>query len=49
KLTDNLFFNTAMWYTHIKTTAKFKALDLNHEVDVKLDPFVFFMGLGYRF
>ena len=49
KLTDNLFFNTAMWYTHIKTTAKFKALTLDHEVDVKLDPFVFFMGLGYRF
>lgn len=49
KLTDNLFFNTAMWYTHIKTTAKFKALGSNHEVDVKLDPFVFFMGLGYRF
>ncbi|MCW9716667.1 OmpW/AlkL family protein [Avibacterium sp. 21-594] len=49
KLTDNLYFNTAMWYTKIKTTAKFKALGADHEVDVKLNPFVFFMGLGYKF
>ncbi|MFQ1015721.1 OmpW/AlkL family protein [Avibacterium paragallinarum] len=49
KLTENLYFNTAMWYTKIKTTAKFKALNADHEVDVKLNPFVFFMGLGYRF
>lgn len=49
KLADNLYLNTAMWYTKIKTTAKFTALNANHEVDVKLNPFVFFMGLGYRF
>lgn len=49
KLTEDLYFNTAMWYTKIKTTAKFDALGHNHEVDVKLNPFVFFMGLGYKF
>ncbi|OOF56043.1 OmpW/AlkL family protein [Rodentibacter myodis] len=49
KLTDNLYLNTAMWYTHIKTKAKFDALGLNHEVDVRLNPFVFFAGLGYSF
>ena len=27
KLTDNLYLNTAMWYTKIKTTAKFNALN----------------------
>jgi outer membrane protein W len=56
KLTDNLYLNTAMWYTKIKTTAKFKTtgvggpgITLNHEVKVKLDPIVFFTGLAYRF
>ena len=49
KLTDNLYLNTAMWYTKIKTTAKFKALNKEHEVKVKLDPIVFFTGLAYRF
>lgn len=49
KLTDNLYLNTAMWYTHIKTKAKFDALGLSHEVDVRLNPFVFFAGLAYSF
>ena len=49
KLADNLYLNTAVWYTHIKTTAKFTALGGNHEVDVKLNPFVFFTGLAYTF
>ncbi|EGY32323.1 outer membrane protein W precursor [Aggregatibacter actinomycetemcomitans serotype e str. SC1083] len=49
KLTDNVYLNTAMWYTKIKTTAKFKALGASHEVKVKLDPLVFFTGLAYRF
>ncbi|MFZ7236393.1 OmpW/AlkL family protein [Avibacterium gallinarum] len=49
KLADNLYLNTAMWYTQIKTTARFNALGAAHEVDVKLNPFVFFMGLGYNF
>lgn len=49
KLTDNLYFNTAMWYTQIKTNAKFKALGADHEVKIKLDPFIFFAGLAYSF
>ncbi|WP_032092968.1 MULTISPECIES: OmpW/AlkL family protein [Pasteurellaceae] len=49
KLADNVYFNTAVWYTHIKTTAKFSALGLDHEVKIKLDPLVFFAGLAYRF
>lgn len=53
KLTDNLYLNTAMWYTRIKTTAKFKVpavtAGYEHEVKLKLDPFVFFTGLAYRF
>ncbi|OOH92127.1 hypothetical protein BMT54_00965 [Pasteurellaceae bacterium 15-036681] len=49
KLTDNVYFNTALWYTHIRTKAKFTALDLDHEVKIKLDPVVAFAGLTYSF
>lgn len=49
KINDNLYFNAAAWYTRIKTTAKFDALGASHEVKIKLDPVVYFAGLGYRF
>ena len=49
KLTDNLYLNAAMWYAKIKTKASFKAANKVHEVDVKLDPMVYFLGVGYRF
>ncbi|MEG9490576.1 OmpW/AlkL family protein [Mannheimia indoligenes] len=49
KLTDNIYFNAAAWYTRIKTTAKFTAKDLDHEVKVKLDPVVLFAGFGVKF
>lgn len=49
KLTDKLSFNTAMWYTHIKTKANFTALNADHEVKIKLDPVIFFTGLSYKF
>lgn len=49
KLTDNLYFNAAMWYAQIKTKARFNLAGENHTVKVKLDPTVYFVGLGYRF
>ncbi|AGI32147.2 TPA: outer membrane beta-barrel protein [Mannheimia haemolytica] len=49
KLTDNIYFNAAAWYTRIKTTAKFKAAGADHEVKVKLDPVVLFAGFGVKF
>ena len=49
KLTDSLYFNTALWYTHIRTKANFKALGKEHEVAIKLDPLVAFAGLAYHF
>lgn len=55
KLTDHVYLNTAMWYTHIKTKAKFTSnlpqvgQPLDHEVDVRLNPFVFFAGIAYTF
>ncbi|GJH42760.1 OmpW family outer membrane protein [Pasteurella canis] len=49
KLADNLFLNTSVWYAKIKSKATFKLSGDEHKVDVKLDPTVFFLGLGYRF
>ncbi|WP_301097933.1 OmpW family protein [Otariodibacter sp.] len=49
KLVDNVYLNTALWYTHIKTKANFKALGADHEVKIKLDPLIYFAGLSYRF
>ena len=48
-LTDNLMFNTSMWYAKIKSKATFKLNGTEQKADVKLDPMVFFMGIGYRF
>lgn len=49
KLADNLYLNTAVWYAKIKTKASFKLAGKEHKVNVKLDPAVVFVGLGYRF
>ncbi|HDR0633767.1 OmpW family outer membrane protein [Pasteurella multocida] len=49
QVADNLFLNTAIWYTKIKSKATFKVGGEEHKVNVKLDPTVFFVGLGYRF
>lgn len=49
KLTDRVFFNTSMWYAKIKSKATFKLAGTYTEVDVKLDPMVFMMGVGYKF
>ncbi len=56
KLTDKLSLNTALWYTKIKTKAKFTTTGvggdgvvLDHEVKIKLDPIVYFAGLTYKF
>ena len=49
KLTKNIYFNAAAGYTHIKTTANFKALGLDHEVKLKLDPMIYFAGFAVKF
>jgi len=49
QVADNLFLNTAIWYAKIKSKATFKLGGEEHNVNVKLDPTVFFVGLGYRF
>ncbi|MFC1074144.1 OmpW family outer membrane protein [Pasteurella multocida] len=49
QVADNLFLDTAIWYAKIKSKATFKLGGEEHKVNVKLDPTVFFVGLGYRF
>lgn len=56
KVANNLYLNASMWYTHIRTTAKFTTTGipaagtvLNHEVKIKLDPVIYFAGLTYKF
>ncbi|MGC6377317.1 OmpW family outer membrane protein [Bisgaard Taxon 45] len=49
QVAENLFLNTAVWYAKIKSKATFKLNGEEHKVNVKLDPTVFFVGLGYRF
>lgn len=49
KITDNLFLNAAVWYAKIKTKATFEIGTDKYSQDVKLDPMVYFLGVGYRF
>lgn len=48
-ITDNLFLNAAVHYAKIKTEATFNIGTDKYKQDVKLDPFVYFLGVGYRF
>ena len=55
-LTDNFFLNAAVWKIDINTKAKTKntnaGLGTNNtpvKVDVEVDPWVYFFGVGYKF
>lgn len=52
-LTDHLMFNAAVWYADINTKASVDgptALGVGRtKVDVEVDPWVYMVGLGYRF
>jgi outer membrane protein len=50
KVTDRMMINAAVWKLGISTTAKAKHNALgNVKVDVDVDPWVYFFGLGYKF
>ncbi|WP_163836580.1 OmpW family outer membrane protein [Spartinivicinus ruber] len=49
KLTDNLLVNASVWYLDIDTEANFKVGNTKAKVDVELDPWVYMVGLGYKF
>lgn len=49
-LTDDILLNAAVWYIDINTTATAEHTDLGKvKVDVEVDPFVYMVGLGYKF
>lgn len=54
-LTDHVGVNAAVWYADIDTEATIKAYDSSGakvatgKVDVDIDPFVYMVGLSYRF
>jgi len=41
--------NMSVWYMDIDTEVKFKANGKQQNIDTRIDPWVFFFGLGYRF
>ncbi len=48
-LTDRLMVNAALWYVDIDTTATARLGTSKVAVDVDVAPWVFMVGLGYRF
>ncbi|WP_300656379.1 OmpW family outer membrane protein [Pseudomonas sp.] len=49
-LTDNLLVNATVWYLDIDTTATADLAGTNRvKVDVDIDPWVYMVGLGYKF
>ncbi|GHU04319.1 outer membrane protein W [Betaproteobacteria bacterium] len=50
QITDKLFLNAAVWKIDMKTTAKANLQGVGKvKVDVDVDPWVYFVGLGYKF
>lgn len=49
-LSDNLLLNASVWYLDIDTTATTDLAGAGQvKVDVDIDPFVYMVGLGYKF
>ena len=49
ELDQNWMLNMSVWYMDIDTEVKFKANGKQQNIDTRIDPWVFFFGLGYRF
>lgn len=48
-INDNWFFNTAIWYVDIDADATLKTNGVRRDVDIDIDPWVFFVGIGRKF
>ncbi len=48
-LTDNIMLNAQVRYIDIDTTGTTYSGDTKIKVDVDVDPFVYMVGLGYKF
>jgi outer membrane protein len=48
-LNDNWFINTALWYADIDADATLKTNGVSRDVDIDIDPWVLFAGIGRKF
>jgi len=49
KVSDRIFVNAAIWKLGISSTAKAKLGNSDVKVDVDINPWVYFVGAGFRF
>ena len=48
-INDKWFFNAAVWYADIDADATLKTNGINRDVDIEIDPWVYFIGIGRTF
>ncbi|MGF1742466.1 outer membrane protein OmpW [Vibrio profundum] len=48
-INDSWFVNASAWYAQIDTDATYKAGNTEYTTNVKIDPWVFMIGGGYKF
>ncbi len=48
-INENWFFNTALWYVDIDADATLKTNGVRRDVDIDIDPWVFFVSIGRKF
>ncbi|MEE4282239.1 MAG: OmpW family outer membrane protein [Pseudomonadales bacterium] len=49
KLTENMYFNAGIWWIDIDTDAEFEFAANRITTEVEIDPFVYMIGLGWKF
>ncbi|UWS31206.1 outer membrane protein OmpW [Erwinia pyrifoliae] len=49
QLTPEWMLNASVWYMDIDTKVSFNAGEARQSIDTHIDPWVFFIGAGYRF
>ncbi|QKJ87297.1 Outer membrane protein OmpW [Paramixta manurensis] len=49
EIDSNWLLNMSLWYMDIDTEVKFKAAGQQQNINTRIDPWVFFFGVGYRF
>ena len=48
-INSNWFFNMAVWYADIDADATLKTNGVDRDVDIDIDPWVYFLGIGRTF
>ncbi|MEM8845436.1 MAG: OmpW family outer membrane protein [Pseudomonadota bacterium] len=49
KITDDIVLNASVWYINIDADATLKTNGVSRDVDIDVDPWVLFIGVGKRF